>query len=55
MTVLILRSVVFAGLWLDPAALLAKDKQRMLAVLQQGLQSPEHAAFVAELGKRKKA
>jgi Uma2 family endonuclease len=51
----ILRSLVFPGLWLDPAALLAEDKQRMLAVLQQGLQSPEHAAFVAELAKRKKA
>jgi len=50
----ILRSVMFPGLWLDPAALLAKDKQRILAVLQQGLQSPEHAAFVAELNRRKK-
>jgi hypothetical protein len=49
----ILRSAVFPGLWLDPAALLAKDKQRILAVLQQGLQSPEHAAFVAELSRRK--
>ena len=50
----ILRSVVFPGLWLDPAALLTQDKQRMLAALQQGLQSPEHAAFVAELSRRKK-
>jgi Uma2 family endonuclease len=50
----ILRSVAFPGLWLDPAVLLVKDKQRMLAVLQQGLQSPEHAVFVAELAKRKK-
>ncbi len=49
----ILRSVVFPGLWLDPAALLAGDKQRVMAVLQQGVASPEHAAFVAELSRRK--
>jgi hypothetical protein len=49
----ILRSVAFPGLWLDPVALLTKDKQRILAVLQQGVASPEHAAFVAELSRRK--
>jgi len=42
----ILRSEVFPGLWLDPEALLRLDKQRVRAVLQQGLASPEHAAFV---------
>jgi hypothetical protein len=46
----ILRSEVFPGLWLDPRALLAADLPRVLAVLQQGLASPEHAAFVARLG-----
>ncbi len=45
----ILRSEVFPGLWLDPAALVRRDLARVLAVLQQGLASPEHAAFVARL------
>src|SRR4051812_4970632 len=45
----ILRSEVFPGLWLDVAALLEGDMAHVLTVLQQGLQSPEHAAFVAAL------
>jgi Uma2 family endonuclease len=45
----ILRSEVFPGLWLDPEALLRGDKRRALEVLQQGLATPEHAAFVARL------
>src|SRR5437660_1180482 len=45
----ILRSEVFAGLWLDPAAVLRLDRQRILEVLRQGLTTPEHAAFVARL------
>jgi Uma2 family endonuclease len=45
----ILRSEVFPGLWLDPAALLRRDLPQVLAVLQQGLATPEHAAFVAHL------
>jgi Uma2 family endonuclease len=46
----ILRSEVFAGLWLDPAALLRRDLSRVLEVLRQGLATPEHAALVARLG-----
>jgi Uma2 family endonuclease len=45
-----LRSEVFPGLWLDPAALLALDRRRVLEVLRQGLASPEHAVFVTSLG-----
>jgi Uma2 family endonuclease len=45
----ILRSTVFPGLWLDPAALVRGERARIKAVLQQGLNSPEHAAFVARL------
>ncbi len=44
------RSEVFPGLWLDAAALVRGDVGRVLSVLQQGLASPEHAAFVARLG-----
>jgi len=45
----ILRSGVFPGFWLDPAALLARDAARSDAVLARGIASPEHAAFVARL------
>jgi len=43
------RSEVFPGLWLDPAALLRGDLATVLAVVQRGLASPEHAAFAARL------
>jgi Uma2 family endonuclease len=43
------KSEVFPGLWLDPAALLRGDMASVLQTLQQGLASPEHAAFVARL------
>jgi Uma2 family endonuclease len=45
----IYRSEVFPGLWLDPAAFYAEDLDRLVAVLEQGLTTPEHAAFVARL------
>ena len=51
----ILRSTVFPGLWLDPAALVQGEKARVKAVLEQGLSSPEHADFVAKLEKTKTA
>ena len=43
------RSRVFPGLWLDPDAFFRYDKPALIAVLNRGLASPEHAAFVAEL------
>jgi hypothetical protein len=45
----ILRSTVFPGLWLDPKALLGRDLSRVLAVLEEGMKTPEHAEFVARL------
>ncbi len=45
----IVRSETFPGLWLDAAALVRGDMARVLAVLDQGIQSPEHAAFVEKL------
>jgi Uma2 family endonuclease len=45
----ILRSTVFPGLWLDPDALVRGEKTRVKATLQQGLDSAEHADFVARL------
>lgn len=43
------RSEVFPGLWLDPRALFAHDLDGLSATLEQGLATPEHAAFVARL------
>lgn len=43
------RSEVFPGLWLDPAALIRGDMVAVLAVLQQGIASAEHEAFVERL------
>ncbi|MFI5461274.1 MAG: Uma2 family endonuclease [Isosphaerales bacterium] len=45
----IYRSRVFPGLWLDPKALYAEDLDRLIQVLEQGLATREHAAFVARL------
>lgn len=45
----ILRSEVFPGLWLPVDGLWAGDLAALLSVLQQGVASPEHAAFVAGL------
>jgi hypothetical protein len=43
------KSEVLPGLWLDPAALIRGDMARVAQVAQQGIASPEHAAFVARL------
>jgi Uma2 family endonuclease len=45
----VLRSSVFPGLWLNGTALLNGDMNAMMATLQEGLRSPEHADFVARL------
>ena len=53
----IYRSKVFPGLWLDAEALYAEDLDRLIAVLEEGLATPNHAAFAAKLaaaaGKKK--
>jgi hypothetical protein len=46
-----LRSTIIPGLWLDPTTLLSEDLDRLLGVLQLGLESAEHAAFVTELAR----
>jgi Uma2 family endonuclease len=45
----VLRSSVFPGLWLDTRAMINRDLAMQVAVLQQGLGSPEHHAFVKSL------
>ncbi len=51
----IYRSRIFPGLWLDQAALLSGNDAAVVATLQRGLASPEHAAFSAELQRRREA
>jgi Uma2 family endonuclease len=45
----VFRSTGFPGLWLDPKALFAGDLDRLIAALDQGLATPEHADFAARL------
>jgi Uma2 family endonuclease len=43
------RSRTFPGLWVEGAALLARDSEQTQATLRRGLASREHAAFVRRL------
>jgi Uma2 family endonuclease len=43
------RSQVFPGLWLNTTALLSGDMPKVLAILQSGIASAEHQAFVQDL------
>jgi hypothetical protein len=43
------RSRTLSGLWLDVAAMIRGDMATVMKVLQQGLESTEHAEFVARL------
>lgn len=45
----LIRSSAFPGLWLDPAALYAEDLRRLVAAVDRGVATPEHAEFVARL------
>jgi Uma2 family endonuclease len=49
------RSEVLPGLWLDPSALIGGNSMRVAEVARRGLESPEHAAFVARLRERAEA
>ena len=46
------RSREFPGLWIDGPALLARDSAKLIAAVQRGLASAEHAAFVRLLASR---
>src|SRR6266498_3961583 len=51
----IFKSTVFPGLWLDAPALLRLDGRQVMATLQQGIETSEHAAFVQQLQERRGA
>lgn len=50
----IIRSEVVPGFWLHVEAFLNRDGQRLVAVLRQGLASPEHAAFITKLASKRR-
>ncbi|WP_416674517.1 hypothetical protein [Egbenema bharatensis] len=45
-----IRSQRFPGLWLAVEALLSNQMTRVLSGLQEGINSPDHAAFLTKLG-----
>jgi Uma2 family endonuclease len=45
----VFRSSVFPGLWLNADALMERNSPAVAQTLQEGLATPEHAAFVAAL------
>jgi Uma2 family endonuclease len=49
----IFRSQAFPGLWLAAPALIASDFTRVRQILQEGLASPEHRAFLERLEKQR--
>ena len=49
----VFRSEVFPGLWLDPGPLYKDDMDPLIATLDRGLATPEHAGFVAILAARR--
>ena len=51
----VFKSTVFPGLWLDAPALLRLDVRQVMATLQHGIETPEHAAFAQQLQARRSA
>jgi hypothetical protein len=47
------KSIVFPGLWLDAPALLRLAGRQVMATLQHGIETPEHAAFIQQLQARR--
>jgi Uma2 family endonuclease len=49
----VVRLTSFPGLWIDVAAVFARNFNQLLKVLNEGMATPEHQAFVAKLSKAK--
>lgn len=50
-TSIILKSPFLTGLWLDVEALLSKDLEQLIAIVQAGINSPEYKQFVGQLNR----
>lgn len=46
----IFRSLIFPGLWINVPAVLSSNYDQFMDTLQQGIESEEHAKFIAMLG-----
>jgi len=44
----------FPGLWIDRDGLLARDYRRLMDVLERGLATSEHVAFVERLAQARR-
>ncbi len=51
----VVRSIVFPGLWLDREAIRSGNDAQVIATLEAGLATPEHAAFVRKLAEADKS
>ena len=51
----VIRARCFPGLWIHIEALLGQDVRQLLATLEQGLATPEHAEFVRRLAAQRTA
>jgi Uma2 family endonuclease len=51
----IYKSRVFPGLWINGPALLARDSAKLLATIQEGCASKEHAAFLKKMQRKHKS
>jgi Uma2 family endonuclease len=49
----VFRMKSFPGLWINGSALLARDYQKLMQTLEEGLATPEHAEFVRQLAERR--
>jgi Uma2 family endonuclease len=45
----VIRVRSFPGLWIDAQALFSRDFRKLMAIFQQGIDDPAHAAFVEQL------
>ncbi|MEN9222105.1 MAG: Uma2 family endonuclease [Thermostichus sp. BF3_bins_97] len=50
----ILFSTTFPGLWLNVEALLSRNLSQVLSILQEGIQSAQHKAFIERLSREEK-
>jgi Uma2 family endonuclease len=51
----IFTSTIFPGLWLDAPSLIGLNGRQVMATLQHGIETPEHATFVQQLQARRGA
>lgn len=51
----VIRVRSFPGLWIDAQSLFARDFRRLMEIFQQGIDDPQHAAFIDRLAQARRA